>query len=245
MNNICFRYLLAFLLAGTIHTVSASQEQKQPQPETKKPALELSTTTLTSCCKSMFEFLRAHPKFTGITCCAALVACPITRNLIIKLLTKPFEIYHDRRIRSIQAETARLGQEAQGLRQDIDAEHESQATFLAPQLGSIRTNVGQIEEHQWTMQDTIHMTQNHGKFDQAAQQATDAISGNIQVFNHFVEQTDGVAQDLQRIQLATMQPWARTAEALDGTYQGVQRASSSVHSIGENQQRIIQTLTQQ
>jgi hypothetical protein len=245
MNKICFRYILAFLLAGTLHTVSASQKQEQPQPKTKKPALELSTTALTSCCKSMFEFLRAHPKLTGITCCAALVACPLTRNLIIKLVTKPFEIYHDRRIRSIEAETARLDQEAQGLRQDIDAEHESQATFLAPQLESIHTHAQQIEEHQWTAQDTIRMAQNHGKFDQAAQQATGAISGSIEVFNSFIEQTDGVTQGLQRVQLSTMQPWAQTAEALDRTYQGVQRASTSVRSIAENQQRIIQTLTQQ
>lgn len=245
MNNICFRYILAFLLTGALHTVSASQEQKQPQPETKKPALELSTTALTSYCKSMFEFLKAHPKLTGITCCAALVACPLTRNLIIKLLTKPFEIYHDRRIRYIEAETARLGQEAQVLRQGIDAEHERQQSFLVPQLESIHTHTDHIADQQWSSQDTIRMAQSHGRFDQAAQQATSTLSGNIQVFSRFVEQTDGITQDLQRSPLRSMQPWVRTTEALGGTYQDIQRAHASVHSIVENQQRIIQTLTQQ
>lgn len=244
MNNIYFRYTLAFLLVGTLHTVSASQKQEQAQQETKKPVLELSTTTLTSCGKSMFEFLRAHPKLTGIACCAALIACPLTRTLIIKLLTKPFEIYHDRRIRHIEAETTSLGQEAQVLRRDIDTEHERQQSFLAPQLESIHTHTEQIAAQQWSA-DTLRMAQSHGRFDQAVQQATSTLSGNIQVFNNFVEQTDGITQDLQRISLQSIQPWIRTTKALGETCQDIQRAHSSIHAIAEDQQRIIQTLTQQ
>jgi len=243
MNKICLRYMLALLLAGTLQTAFASQEQEE-SPESSRPAFELSLTHLGSYGRSMLGFFRAHPKLTGITCCTALIACPPTRNLIIKLVAKPFELYRNRQIRSIEAETARLQQEAQTLQRDLDAEHERQATFLAPQLESIRVHTDQIEANQWTPQDTIRMAQTHGKFDQAAQQATSTLSSNIQVYNRFVEQTNGVAQDLQRIQFTSMQPGTHMG-ALEGSLRETKFARSLVQSIAENQHRIIQTLTQQ